>query len=132
MIDLFAQNGISIKTIDKSSGIIVSERTSFSNSFTWEVSKGYLNNPNAFVVVGRYDNALTKIVPKTITGDWNIRIKTVGNETVINVNLLNLYGEHIVHGTGSSSGYEYHWQKGGQLDIRSTGVFERKISDMIK
>ena len=82
LIDLFATKGISIKTIDKADGLIVSEKTSFLNSYTFENKKGKLIDTTAFVVTCRPRglDPLTDII-----GVWNVRIKVVGGKTVINV-----------------------------------------------
>ena len=49
LIDLFAQKGLSIKIIDKSSGLITSERTILTT--TVEKKNGKLLNPLAYIVV---------------------------------------------------------------------------------
>jgi hypothetical protein len=45
IIDFFAQNGLSIKVIDRSSGLIVSDRSKL--DWSYEDVKGNIKNPNA-------------------------------------------------------------------------------------
>ena len=50
VIDYFAQNGIPIRIIDKSSGLIISDKAKL--SFTFENAKtGKMNHPDHFVVL---------------------------------------------------------------------------------
>lgn len=45
LIDLFAQKGLSIIIIDKSSGLLISNRSKLAS--TYEMKNGKLNNPGA-------------------------------------------------------------------------------------
>jgi len=120
IIDFFAQNGLSIKVIDRSSGLIVSDRSKL--DWSYEDVKGNIKNPNAWVVVQRVTspmNSPAPILPIYVYGDWNIRIKE--NETggtLINVNLVNIKSQDLATDLYASS--------------KSTGVFEKTISDQIK
>ena len=49
IIDFFATKGLSIKLIDRSSGLIVSEKTAL--VWSYENSKGQLEKPSAWVVI---------------------------------------------------------------------------------
>jgi len=124
IIDLFATKGLAIKVIDKSSGLITSETTSFKNSYTRESSNGQLINKDAFVVIGDFRNAYEiRLEPQIVSGDWNIRVKEVNEETVIVVNLVNLKCQFIdTHGSGGTF----------DIPIKSTSVFEKMIADYIK
>lgn len=137
LIDLFAQNGLSIKLIDKSSGLIISDNSAI--TATWEGKGGVLYHPDANIVVPKYLNSnlqmqvgITypypdrKIIKKAdiVHGEWNVRIKKAETGTLINVNLVNVQ-------------YETPTLKGGtQLKTlttyKSTGRFEKMIADFIK
>ncbi len=95
LIDLFAQKGLSIKIIDKSSGLITSEKTSFQSSYTYEDALGKPVNPNAFIVVAKTSYMGTVYPPSSLTGEWNVRIKQGEGKTTINVNLVNLNGQYV-------------------------------------
>ena len=93
IIDLFATKGLSIKLIDKSSGLIISEKTSFINDYSFEDKTGKLENPNASVVIEKitYSGYNQSAKPEKITGEWNIRIKENSDgKTIVNVNLTNI------------------------------------------
>ena len=126
LIDLFAQKGLSIKIIDKSSGLITSEKTSFQSSYTYEDAIGKPVNPNAFVVVAKTSYMGAVYPPSSITGEWNVRIKQGEGKTLINVNLVNLNGQYVMAAT------RYGGQTTGEIDAKSTGVFEKLIADQIR
>lgn len=136
IIDMFAQKGISIRTIDRTSGLIVSDKTKLSWTFEdfknekHKRSKAIKFDPLAFVVVERIMNTWTSypFIPDAVTGDWNIRIKKDGDRTSINVNLNNIYAV-----------YEMDYYRETHLAIapvevkgKTTGVFEKTIYDIVK
>jgi len=125
IIDLFATKGLAIKVIDKSSGLITSEPVSFKDSHTREDKNGKLIDKNAFVVIGNFKDMFGQ-GPQVINGDWNIRIKEVNGETVINVNLVNLKCQYITPANRYNSEHILN------LPIKSTSVFEKIIADYIK
>jgi len=128
IIDIFAQKGVSIGVIDKSSGLITSGRTSFLSSYTFEDNNGQLEDKYAFVVVKKLSIAGQQLRPSTIYGTWNVRLKnTSDNKTNININLIvddvngqqrNMYGQNV--------GSPY------PMEAKSTHVFERLIAELIK
>ena len=127
IIDLFSSKGVSIKVIDKQSGLIVSDNSSLLNNYTFEDKEGKLENPNAWVVLERRGNGLGGVFrPDKLTGDWNIRIKELNNKTVISVNLVNLNASLYVPPTNYASGNIL------PFNSKSTGVFEKLIFDNIK
>jgi len=126
LIDLFAQKGLSIKIIDKSSGLITSEKTSFLSSYTFENEQGQPEKPNAFVVVSKLSAMGRVYPPQTLTGEWNVRIKPVEGKTIINVNLVNIVAQYFQPQS------QYSAQKTYDLEAKSTGVFEKLITDQIK
>ncbi len=82
LIDVFAQKGLSIKIIDKNSGLIVSERIEF--PATIEDKNGNLKDPNAYIVVPKYRSKMDgKFYPINsfrddylgVNGEWNVRVK---------------------------------------------------------
>jgi hypothetical protein len=70
IVDFFAKNGLSIKLIDRSSGLIVSDATKL--TYTHENAKGDVLNPLAWVVLNKVYKAGNRlyIEPLTITGEW--------------------------------------------------------------
>ena len=125
LIDFFAQKGLSIKIIDRSSGLIISDRSSL--TWTFEDSKGKLIDPTAWIVIEKnVDPGPNKVIkPSSVAGDWNVRIKELpNNKTVINVNLVNIKAKKEFSSKYGSSEYE--------IKALSTGNFEKIISDIIK
>ncbi|WP_462261618.1 hypothetical protein [Ferruginibacter sp.] len=139
LVDLFAQKGFSIKIIDRSSGLIISQRSLL--SATMEDKNGKPVDPSAIIVVPSI-KANGRIVPVTGTnvgpyatekqiralpvyGDWNVRVKSTATGSTINVNITNVIYENNLSGARiltpiSISGY------------KSTGVFEKELSEIIK
>ena len=104
LIDLFAQKSLPIKIIDRSSGLIISESALLKT--TVEI-KDALLDPSAWIVLAKQHTAgMPNDLPITTGGtysgftgknkklqvndvraDWNVRIKTHGYKTIINVNI---------------------------------------------
>lgn len=122
IIDFFAQKGIPIKIIDKSSGLIVSDKSKL--SWSYEDKKGKLIRPQAFAAVRqlKFPNVNKPVDPEKVTGEWNIRIKETDGKTSINVNLYNIEGTYPI---GNSNSVR---DAGG----KTTGVFEQLIYDAVK
>ncbi len=140
LIDVFAQKGLSIKIIDRSSGLVVSDRSLL--PATIEDKNGNLMDPAAYIVVPKiYNKVAKRFIPITkiitgpyvsksyvdkadpVSGDWNVRIKKTNTGTVINVNIVNI----------TYTSLENKIQKETILqDYKSTGVFERTLADLIK
>lgn len=124
IIDFFAKKGLSIKLIDRSSGLIVSDKTLLPISI--EDAKGKLKDPSAWVVMSRVISPHTTapIERKDLTGEWNIRIKSSSeNKTIVNVNLI-IPQENIdvvVNKTVVAKPL-----------YATTGVFEKMIFEIIK
>jgi hypothetical protein len=127
IIDLFATKGLSIKVIDKNSGLIVSEKTSLMSHYTFEDDNGKLKDPNAWIVLSKIRWMGTDVTPERLTGEWNVRIKSAGGgKTTINVNLTN------IEGTRHYSQSQYTTEKNFVFDGRSTGKFEQLIAELVK
>ena len=140
LIDLFAQKGLAIKIIDRSSGLIISDRSLLKT--TTEDSKGKIDDPTAWIVVPKQKNPSTgreepisgtssgvyakKMIPNDVIGDWNVRIKKLDDgKTSINVNIVNVRYEDIAPGSGYKKEFNLYGYK-------STGVFENLITNTIK
>lgn len=136
LIDVFAQKGLSIRIIDRSSGLIVSNNSEL--SVTVEDKKGVAINQKAFIVVPLVKNSATTTldpingysfdkkgfkVPNSVYGDWNVRVKKSGTGSTINVNINNVYYESTINKMN---------MKTNLTSYQSTGVFEKILSDMIK
>ncbi|MDT8346197.1 MAG: hypothetical protein RQ756_00225 [Flavobacteriaceae bacterium] len=129
IIDLFATRGISIKLIDRSSGLIISEKTSFLNEYSFENRDGKLENQESWIVVEKiaFEGYHQSVKPDKITGEWNIRIKEINDaETLINVNLTN------IEATSFYSGGQVSKPRNLTFKAKSTGKFEELIASMIK
>lgn len=119
IIELFSTKGISIKLIDKNSGLILSERTSFLSDYSYENDDGSLRNPNALVVCDKVVWQGVLQYPEQVTGEWNIRVVESSGKTLINVNLVNIqvsfFLAQVPEGTG-----------------KSTGKYEKIVADYLK
>lgn len=132
VIDFFASEGIAINIIDKSSGLITSERTPFTEMTTEEDGKGNLINPNAYIVAvplaGGFGNKLPLDNGRyNITASWNVRVKNIDGKTSITVNVVNL--------TGSYQNPTSKFSSSGTIvpvQVKSTGVFEESILNLLK
>ena len=130
IIDLFATKGISIKVIDKSSGLIVTEKYNFKKHYSFEIN-GRLIDSTAWIalsyvaVKGGYGD-----YPVNVTADWNIRIKSDVTGSIINVNLTNI--EAGIHLPVRNGGITSLPAQDFTFDGESTGVFEKLIIDIVK
>ena len=68
VIDLFAENGIPITTIDKSSGLIVASKTSFKDSYTFSKNDKPID-PDAMVLLPNNLKMSMALSPSQISGD---------------------------------------------------------------
>lgn len=126
VIDLFATKGLSIKIIDKSSGIIVSEKSSFLDHYTFEY-KGKLEYPKKWIVLESIYVMGNQWEPDKLTAEWNVRIKSIpSGGCTVNVNLTNIEATKHFDASKYSAASNY--------DIKgySTGVFENKIASIVK
>ncbi len=127
LIDLFAQNGLSIKLIDKSSGLMVSERALLPS--TIELDPGKLKNPKAYAVSPKVSSATrNKPLYYELTGEWNVRLKRSDKGTLIYVNIGNVEGKSV--------SFDEHENAIVYTKLcpncKSTGVFEDMIAGVIK
>jgi hypothetical protein len=126
VIDFFAQKGISIKIIDKSSGLIISEKTSFLDHYSTEVN-GAIRDFDAWIVLNSINHGSFETLPDHVYGEWNVRLKPMdGGGTLINVNLTNIdAGRHV-------SRTQYTPEQNIVFKGKSTGKFESFIAKTIK
>ena len=119
VIDEFATSGFSIKVIDRSSGLIVTEDYSFMNSYTIE-RKTVPQNGGAWIVVeNRTDIYGQSKMPTNVEGSFNVRIKPTPKGSSININLTNPKASYFYDG-----GYI-------PLECATTGVFEEYMAQRI-
>lgn len=139
LVDLFAQKGLSIKIIDRSSGLIISEKSTL--PATIEDKDGLPTDKTAFVVIPKFKNAATNryepvsgtksgayaktVVVNPVYGEWNARIKKSTSGSIINVNITNVYYDVYNFSTKSYSQVALNTH-------RTTGVFEKIIYELIK
>ena len=139
LVDVFAQKGLSIHVIDKSSGIITCEASRL--TYTTEDKNGKVNNASAYIVVpyiilmqrkypivsASYGTNITskEMYSNSVYGSWNVRIKANGAGSIINVNISNInYSKALTLKNPNIINTLY--------DYKSTGVFEKELADLIK
>lgn len=128
LIDLFAQKGLPIKLIDRTSGLLISDRSVL--PATYELNTGGLKDPGAFIVMPKVYVPTTRktfiiAMGSQVTGEWNVRIKEIGGKTLINVNIVNVRYEP----------YDAENKRTREVistSHQSTGVFETFIAEAIQ
>jgi hypothetical protein len=129
VIDFFAQQGIPISLIDRSSGLIISTKT----KMIWSMEDrktNKLKNEDAWVVIDNlYDPGPRKYIrPANIYGVWNIRVKEAEGKASINVNVNNLSATQNEY-TRSGTPFEV---ASAYFNPKTTGNFEKLIYEIIK
>ena len=121
VIDLFAENGVTITNMEKASGLIVANGIEFNDHYTVENKNDKRYNPYAYFVVpnGKFDAA-------KITASFNVRVRQNDDNTVtVSINLPNLkgttYKKDIWTGIPTIR----------NVDVASTGVFEQMLFEKI-
>lgn len=128
LVDLFAQNGISIRIIDRSSGLITSSKTILST--TYEDSKGKPYHPDAFIVLKRSNYQGDQNLKKSkfeVTGEWNVHLKKEGDKISLNINIANIEGVLV-----SYSLYKGEIRNPVPINAHTTGNFEKIIYQAIQ
>ncbi|KQS33195.1 hypothetical protein ASG33_03670 [Dyadobacter sp. Leaf189] len=117
VIDLIAETGVSVKMIDRSSGLIIADVASFAGLLSYEDTKGNLTNPAAYIAVERISSEFPSSVARyQASAIWNMRVKAIGdNTTILSVNLHSIRIEKAVL----------------PLNGQSTGNFEKMLIDEI-
>ena len=134
IIDFFAQNGLEIKVIDKTSGFIASGNST-QYIPTIEVKPGVLKSKTSYIVApalidpSKPKNDSKRIRPQypIVYGQWNIVVKSVNGHSTINVNIVNIEYMGI-----TGNGYTATTRLMPAEGTHSTGVFEKSIADAIK
>ncbi|MEX6689244.1 hypothetical protein QTN47_17170 [Danxiaibacter flavus] len=129
VIEMFAKQGIGIKIIDKSSGLIVAENTAA--PVTTEDKNGNLLNPKAWAVIQKiYDPASGKyLYAKEGNIEWNIFVKrNQDSTTTVNINLINVSNISSFYAVGNTS---VNLSKTNRSRAISTKVFEKQVAEQV-
>ena len=132
LIDLLNTKGLAIKTIDKNSGVITTDNTSFINAYTWENKDGNLINPNALVICSKVRGPFTfatSLKPNSLTGQWTFLTQQKSDKTNVKISLANAAGEVVIE---NSRIYGSVTKETHNLIVKSTGVFEKEVEDALK
>ncbi|WEK35431.1 MAG: hypothetical protein P0Y53_23310 [Candidatus Pseudobacter hemicellulosilyticus] len=134
-ISAFSQEGLAIKLIDKSSGLIVSENSPI--IATWEGNSNIPVHPNAYIVVAkRVTQTTAREIPVTkiktirpkldsadiLRGEWVVRIKQNGSGTQVQVSLANV--THVIYS-------RQLWVVKPLDQFKSTGIFEKRLASSL-
>ncbi|WP_288531763.1 hypothetical protein [uncultured Bacteroides sp.] len=122
VIDYFATNGIPIATLEKASGLIVSNKVQLKDAVTIE-QDGKPLDKNAYIVIPYAKN----IIYKNVTSDFNVRVREVDGKVVITVNLPNIVAERTIKPTGFTM-----ISVPENVEAKSTGVFEAGLLNLFK
>lgn len=130
IIDFCSQNGLSIKVIDRSSGVIVFDKVGTSCTYEKNDSTTELMNDNAWLVVPKqYQlNAYPHILsPSSVSAEWNLRVKEVTNDSF----LIEIYLIYARHQTTYSTKYD-KYMVDHELNAYSRGLMENHLLSFIK
>ena len=125
IVKLFSTNGLGISLIDKSSGLIISNKTDFLKDYTNEDEQGVIKNKNAFIVVERFEGGMGNLPPSNLYGTWNIRLFEENGKTGVNINLTNIEAFHTIDGTKYTNAGKIAY------NAKSIGNFEKMVMDKI-
>lgn len=126
VVDVFTERNIPIKIIDKSSGLIVSDKISMGT--TVENRNGVPVSDKAFIVVpGYYDPATRKNISAfpldNYSGSISVRVKTKENNVTVSVSISGVTAQSYMSGK---------MQNGDITNFKSTGKFEQSFFDLLK
>jgi len=128
IIDFFAESGIPIKSMDKQSGLIISDDFYlFNSNITGENENGNLINPNAWIASGYWNNGPYKLGPHggivpPCKVTFIVRIRQDVNAKIFVK--LNIIDYKITSGPPEYKIWYY-------VDAQSTGVFEKELIQRI-
>ena len=134
LIDVLTSKGLAIKTIDKNSGLITTDHTSFLSSYFFESKNGSLTNPNAIVVCTKVRGPFTfatSLKPESIAGQWTVITKQADDKTLVDIRLTNASGKVVVVEDGGTYGQGVTRETHNLL-VKSTGVFEKSVENDLK
>lgn len=132
LLDFFTTEGLIIKTIDKTSGLIVTDITSFLHSYTREAKDGSLIDKNAKVVCSKARGPVAfaaKSKPDVITGQWIVRVKEEADKITVGVKLVNVDGRIVLQ---DSTANRIVPEANYYLTVKSTGVFEKSVEAFLR
>jgi hypothetical protein len=111
LTQFFAYNGISIKTVDKNSGLIQSDKIGFGTNCNLEGS----DDSTAWALCNRVMDDKFFLYPQVMNGELMFLVQEIGGKTQINIHFFNLNA--------------YHSSANGEINftIRSTQVLEKMI-----
>jgi hypothetical protein len=115
LTQFFAFNGISIKTVDKNSGLIQSDKIGFGTNCNLEGS----DDSTAWALCNRVPDGKFFHYPQVMNGELMVLVQEIGGKTHINIHFFNLSG--------------YLSNANGELNfiMRSTQVLEKKIGNYL-
>lgn len=127
VVDFFAENNIPIKTIEKSSGLIVSTQMEFPATY-WITSEKRLYDPNAYIAVQQVSGLKIDGTGMRATATWNVRVKAISEDkTEIQVNIATPLVELLLLNANT---YRYEWTA-SICEARSTGMLDKHLSEYI-
>jgi hypothetical protein len=130
-IEYFAKSGIGVKLLDKATGFIVAQNTAA--PITVEDKNGKLENPDAWAVTAKMYDPGSKMYYHSETEvpiEWNIYMKkNTDGGTTININLIKVEASISMYNFGQTTSNPSRIIKTRAL---TTGVFERRLADIIK
>jgi hypothetical protein len=115
LTQFFALNGISIKTVDKNSGLIQSDKIGFGTNCNLEGS----DDSTAWALCNRIMDDRFFLYPQVMNGELMFLVQEVGGKTQINIHFFNLNAYH------SNANAEVNFI------IRSTQVLEKRIGNYL-
>lgn len=121
LIEFFAKSGSGIKVIDKSSGLIVTEKTDFEGTYTVQNEEGFLLDKDALLVCSHY-SYINDVSPNKVLGNWNVRVFEENGKTLVNVNITNVDAKYLPENPYSP------YQK---FECKTTGLFEKRIFEIV-
>jgi hypothetical protein len=115
LTQFFAFNGISIKTVDKNSGLIQSDKIGFGTNCNLEGS----DDSTAWALCNRVPDGKYFHYPQVMNGELMVLVQEIAGKTHINIHFFNLNG--------------YLSNANGELNfiMRSTQVLEKKIGNYL-
>lgn len=117
VIDLIASQGISVKLIDKASGLVLVDKSSFVGMITFEGKNGAILDPKSWIVSERMATEFqSEVSLYKASGEWNMRVKELSpGVTEVSVKVHSIEAKKL----------EY------SLEAKSTGNFEKWILDAL-
>lgn len=122
IIDYCIENNIPLKTIDRKSGLIMSEPYKI-KSYTFENTDGKPKDSNAITILGREGDGPKSAIddpydPKDIYADIVFIVKEEDNKTSMSIRLANMVA--------------YFYSDWCMKEVKSTGFLEKQIIDRMK